>query len=60
MPKLTIDPTLNYPEFRELSADEKDRVLVLLLDHLGLEVEVYKFDGTHVRSIALQPRRVHR
>jgi hypothetical protein len=46
-------PQIEYPSFSELSDDEKDTVIELILKHFGRRVETYKFDDSSHREIQL-------
>ncbi|WP_156927832.1 hypothetical protein [Bradyrhizobium sp. Tv2a-2] len=48
---------LTNPKFSELSPEEKDEVIELILEHLGRDIEAFKFDGESKRQISLAARR---
>jgi hypothetical protein len=48
-------PTLTRVNYvSDLTPDEKDRLLTLILDRLGVEIMAYKFDGDSERIIELR------
>jgi len=46
-------PEISYPSFSELSDEEKDAVIDLILKHFGRRIEAYKFDGQSHREMQL-------
>jgi hypothetical protein len=50
---------LEFPKrFSELTAEEKDEVIELILDHIGRQIETFKWEGDSRRTISL--RKPHR
>jgi hypothetical protein len=45
MSRATWENRLTLPSFSELSEEEKDRVIELILARMGCSIEAYKLDG---------------
>lgn len=48
------EPEMRTVTITDLSQEEKDRVIELLLDRLDLEISAYKFDGESNRIVGLR------